>query len=166
MDFNSISSLMKYLNTNILASIQKIGNEIKGVLKNTVNKEWYQRPDFDVGNSQYLRTMQLLDSITLSPVVSSGNTYTIQIYYDTSLITPMDGTDKYPWTKHKSIVNGSSSSEQLPYYIEFGNGDSSIYSYEGVHPVQKTIDWAKEDRYLLYRFKELLESKGFVCVMG
>lgn len=162
----NFSQIDGILHKHILDIIRKVGKEIQGVLKNEVNKSWYKRAGFDASKSQYDRTMQLLNSISLAPVIVTGNTYSVKIYYDTSKIVPMDGTQGKPWTRHKSVVDGSSSNEALPYYIENGNGDSSIYQYNGVHPVANVKNWIYDDKYILHRFKELLQDRGFKCIIG
>lgn len=161
---SSMSELNKILHLQVIEILKKVGKEIQGVLRDEVDKAWYNRSGFDFDNSQYERTMQLLESISLSPLEVTGNQYQVKIYYDTSKIIPMYGTDSKPWSRHQSVIDGRSSAEALPYYIEYGNGDSSIYQYEGVHPVQNVIDWERSDKYVLHRFKELLEDKGFKCI--
>lgn len=162
--FNSLDQLFKALQVDIMQILQKTGNEIKGVLRQTIQRDWYNRPDYNASTTQYLRTLQLLDSISMKPVQTNGNTFSVEIYYDTSKIIPMDGTDQYPWTRHKSIIDSASSAEALPYYIEYGNGDSPIYQYEGVHPVQTVYEWERDDKYVLNRFKELLRDKGYIVI--
>jgi hypothetical protein len=157
---SSLSELNKIIELAIIQNIQKIGEEIKGVLRHFVQENWYNR---SYEPQQYERTFQLIDSLTVSPVKINGNEYSVQIYYDTDKILPMDGTSDKPWTRHKSIVTQTPSGVYLPLWIEEGQ-DSSIFSFEGVHPVQDTIDWVEEDKYLLNRMKELLEKKGFKCI--
>lgn len=159
---NSWSELEKILHKQIIEILNKIGTEIKGVLRDELNKSWYQSHE----PSSYERSFQLLESISLSPLTVTGNEYSVQIYYDTSKIIPMDGTMNKPWTRHKSIVDDRSSAEALPYYIESGNGNSPIYQFEGVSPVENVLEWQEEDKYVLHRFKELLEDKGYKCVIG
>jgi hypothetical protein len=66
-------------------------------------------------------------------------------------------------TDGDSEYQGMSYGELLPIWIEEGQ-HSSIHSYTGIHMVERTIDWIKEDRYLKTRMKELLELKGYKCI--
>jgi len=137
--------------------VGKIGKESFDMLYKEIEVEWYNRR---FTPQQYDRTMQLLHSLTYTPVIKNKNEWYVKIYYDTDKIIPMDGTVDKPWTRHKSIVDNESSAEALPYYIEYGNGDSPIYQYEGVSPVGNVKGRLIEDNYVLERFKEILALKG------
>jgi hypothetical protein len=159
-EFRDIKSLNAYIERQYIENfLATVGKEAFEILYHEVEVNWYGR----MTPTDYDRTMQLLHSITCSPVKKINGEYQVRIYYDTDKIIPMDGTDGYPWTRHKSIIDGESSAEALPYYIEFGNGDSPIYQYEGTHPVQTTYDQLVQDSHLLVRFKELFEKRGIRC---
>jgi hypothetical protein len=159
--FDSISELMKHLETCVLLDTQKIGNEIKNVLRNNVRVLWYERNGMNWTPQDYERSWQLIDSITCTQVVKKGNTYNVTIFFDTDKIIPMYGTDDNPWTRHMSIVDYSDVSEAIPLWMEEGNNNSSIYSYEGTYPVRETKEWIKDDDYIRERLKELLEKQGY-----
>jgi hypothetical protein len=158
--FTTWDSLFKYLEEQVEVNIQKIGEEIKGVLRNNVRLLWYER---DFTPQYYTRTYELIDSITCRKAKKTAiGTYEVEIYFDTDKINPYP-SENGEWSKHESITDGSNVSQYIPQYIEEGQ-NSSIYSYEGVHPVRETVDWEKDDRYLKNRMKELLEDKGFICI--
>jgi hypothetical protein len=159
-DFKSIKELNKYIEKKYIEEfIKKIGKEVYEILYHEVQTEWYQRNGVIWTPSDYERSMQLLQSVTCSPVFKNGSEYSVKIYYDTDKIQPMYGTDDKPWTRHMSVVDYSDVSEAIPYYIEYGN-NSSIYEYQGVHPVKNVLEQLDEDKHLLTRFKELFELKG------
>jgi len=159
-EFKFIKAMNEYIESKYIADFLAIvGKEAFEILYHEVEVNWYGR----MTPTDYDRTMQLLHSITVSPVKKVGGEYQVKIYYDTDKIIPMDGTSEYPWTRHKSIVDGESSAEALPFFIEYGNGDSPIYQYKGSHPVQTTYQQLVDDSHLLVRFKELFQRKGIKC---
>lgn len=161
-EFRTIKEMNQWIEkTYMVDFMNRIGEEIKGMLRSEVDALWYRRA---FTPQQYERTYQLLESISLSPVKKTNGEYWCKIYYDTDKIIPMDGTETMPWTRHKSIVDGESSAEAIPAFIEYGNGDSPIYQYDGVHPVQNVRERLHEDNHLLTRFKELFELKGIRCI--
>lgn len=160
-DFKSIKELNKYIEKKYIEEfIKKIGKEVYEILYHEVQTEWYQRNGVNWSPSDYERTLQLLSSITISPIFKKNGGYFVKIYYDTDKIHPMLGTDEKPWTRHMSVTKKEDVSEAIPHWIEEGNNNSSIYAYEGVHPVKNTLEQLDEDKHLLTRFKELFELKG------
>ena len=159
--FSDFNSLIKHLENNILIDVQKIGEEVKTVLKNNVRVLWYERNGTGWTPQDYERSFQLINSITCKKAIKVGNKYQVEIYFDTDKIQPMYGTDDKPWTRHMSITDFEDVSEAIPLWIEEGNNNSPIYSYEGVHPVQTTIDNLKSDNYIKERLRELLKTQGY-----
>jgi hypothetical protein len=158
--FRNFAELIKHLENNILIDIQKIGEEVKNILRNNVRVLWYERNGMNWSPRDYERSWQLIDSITCKKALKVGDKYQVEIFFDTDKIQPMYGTDDKPWTRHMSIVDNHSVADAIPYYIEYGN-NSPIYEYEGVHPVETTITDLKSDDYIKERLKELLEKQGY-----
>ncbi|MDD4779013.1 MAG: hypothetical protein PHT02_00220 [Tissierellia bacterium] len=159
-----INKFMKQIEESVIVDLNKIGEEVKGVLRNNVRVLWYERNGMNWEPQDYERTYQLIDSITCKKVIKIGNKYQVEIFFDTDKIQPMYGTDDKHWTRHMSVVNYSDVSEAIPLWIEEGNNNSRIYSYEGVHPVQETKEWIKNDNYIKERLKELLEMQGYKVI--
>jgi hypothetical protein len=159
--FSDFNALIKHLENNIVLDIQKIGEEVKNVLRNNVRVLWYERNGMNWTPQDYERTWQLIDSISVSKAIKLGNKYQVEVYYDTDKIVPMYGTEDKPWTRHMSITDFSDVSEAIPFWVEEGNNNSPIYSYEGVYPVKTTIEDLKSDDYIKTRLKELLEMQGY-----
>jgi len=162
--FNNWNSLVKYIESNIVISLEKIGEEIKSVLRHELLTTWYQTytPQY------YERTNMLIDSITVSKAKKVLGGYEVEIYFDESKILPMP-SDKGMFPAHMNITDGAnmyggmSYGELLPLWIEKGQR-SKIHSYTGVHMVERTVNWVKEDNYLKTRMIEILQNKGFLCV--
>lgn len=158
--FTNLSDLFKYIEKEIPINLEKIGEEVKSVLRNNVRLLWYGR---SFTPTHYTRTMEYIDSISLKKAKKVGDSWQVEIYFDTDKINPYPA-ENGEWSKHESITNGEDMSAAIPYFIEFGNnpnGKNPIYEYEGVRPVGETIDWIKEDNYLRNRMIELLEMKGY-----
>jgi hypothetical protein len=162
--FSDYNALIKHLENNILSDIQKIGEEVKGILRNNVRVLWYERNGMNWSPQDYERSFQLIESITCRKAIKTGNKYEVEIFFDTNKIIPMYGTDDKPWTRHMSVVDYTDVSEAIPLWIEEGNNNSSIYSYDGVHPVQTTKQDLKDDNYIKERLKELLEMQGYKVI--
>ena len=155
-EFKSISAALAYLETHVVISLERIGEELKGVLRNNVRLLWYER---DYTPTHYTRTYELIDSITVSKAKKVGNGYEVMIYFDTDKINPYPASDG-EWSKHQSITTGTDVSVYIPLWADQGQ-NSPLFSYEGVGFMKETIDWIKEDEYLKNRMIELLVMKGF-----
>lgn len=158
--FDSISALMKHLESQMVVNLEKIGEEIKGWLRNNVRLLWYER---DFTPSAYTRTMELINCLSIRKAKKIGNgQYQVEIFFDTDQMNtyPASGGE---WSKHESITTGTDVRLMLPLWIEEGQ-NSPLFSYDGVHPVQTTIDEIEQDKYLKNRMMELLEKQGWKCM--
>lgn len=157
--FNTIEELMIYLQNKIPVNLELIAEEVKGILRDNVQTLWYDRP---YNPTNYIRTMEYINSISCSNAkkISNGN-YEVKIYFATDLIQPHTNNSN-EWNQHASIY-GEDVSAQIPYYIEEGN-NSSLYSYEGVHPVKITEKWLKDNDFVRRRMIELLGKYGFTII--
>lgn len=151
---------MKHLESQMVLNLAKIGEEVKGWLRNNVHLLWYNRP-FTPQN--YDRTFELIECLSVRPVKKTGNgQYQVEIYFDT------DKMNTYPaengqWSKHESITTGTDVRLFIPLWIEEGQ-NSPLYSFDGVHPVETTISEVEQDHYIKNRMMELLRDKGYKCV--
>jgi hypothetical protein len=164
--FTSIKTLFKYIEPIIQYNLEKIAGEIKDVLKNTVQIDWYNSHT----PKNYERTNQLIDSISVTKAEKINGGYRVEIYFDESKILPQPSTKEGYFPAHMNITDGEnyfdgkSYGELLPQWIEYGQ-NSSIHSYEGVRPVGQTRDWVEEDKYIKNRLAELLENKGYSVII-
>jgi hypothetical protein len=158
--FNNPDSLMKHLESQMVNNLQKIGDEVKSWLRNNVRLLWYER---DFTPQAYTRTMELIECISVRPVKKTGNgQYQVEIFFDTDKMNTYPASDG-EWSKHESITTGTDVRLMIPSFIEWGQ-DSPLFSYAGVHPVEITISEIEQDKYIITRMRELLESKGYKCV--
>jgi hypothetical protein len=160
--FDNYNLLVKYLENNILLDMQKIGEEVKNVLRNNVRVLFYERNGMNWTPEDYTRTYELIDSLTVTPVKKIGNKYEVSVYFDDSKINPYKVAGE--WSAHESVVTGADISQNLPFYMEYGN-QSPLYSYKPTSPpVETTIQELKDDNYIKERLKELLEMQGYKVI--
>lgn len=103
--------------------------------KDMIKREVYEegRLKADKSNEYYHRTGQFLESLELkwtSPL-------SVELYYNADKILPSMMLQRMQFNRHASF-SGQDVSMFIPTFIEEGNGDSSIHSYEGLG-IQKRI---------------------------
>jgi len=157
MSFDNLSDLFAFLEENIPINLEIIGEEVKQILRDNVQQLWYGRP---YTPTHYTRTMEYINSLQCSKVKKVGNAYEVEVYFAIDLIFPHPAENR-EWSKHESIIDGEDVSAVIPYYIEYGN-NSSLFKYEGVHPMEITTNWLEETNYLKNRMLELLKTHGFI----
>ena len=81
--FKNWDELLKYCENNIVISLETIGEEVKKILRNNVQKLWYER---NYEPTHYTRTYELIDSITVSKARKIDNGYEVVVYFDTDKI--------------------------------------------------------------------------------
>lgn len=152
---NSIESLLNQIKKDMRPSLRQVGERIRTELRQYVLENWYNsRPTTEF----YDRTMQLINSITVSQIIETGNTMNIQVYFDSSKIIATV-TEDGKWNQHASI-HGEDVSESIPYYIEEGN-KSPLYSYDGIHSVENIIELCRQSNIPLQEMITYLSSKGY-----
>ena len=164
-EFKDYKSLFKYIEATLPINLEIIGEEVKTILKDNIEKLWYGR---SYTPKNYTRTMEYLNSVQCSKVRKIGGGYEIEIYFATDLILPHN-YDNGEWPQHESITNGEDMSPAIPYFIEYGNnpgGKNPIFEYEGVRPVGVTKDWLSDTDYVKKRIVSLLGSHGFNVVVN
>ena len=157
--FKTIDAALKYIELQIPINLEKIGEELRDVLRNNVRLLWYGR---GYTPTHYTRTYELIDSLSVTKAKKVGNAWEVMIYFDTDKIHPYPA-ENGEWSKHQSITNGQNVAEWIPYWTNFGQ-DSPLFSYDGVGFLEETLRWESDDKYVRNRMKELLEDKGFTCI--
>lgn len=155
-EFKDMNSLLKYIELNLPINLEKIGEEVKNVLRENVENLWYGR---NYTPTHYTRTMEYIDSIQCSKARKIGGGYQIEIYFASDLILP-HSPNGGEWGQHESVY-GEDVSSAIPYYIEYGN-NSPLFSYDGVRPVGVTKDWLNDTDYVKKRMRELLSKYGYI----
>lgn len=159
--FSNWDDLMRHLESQMVINLEKIGEEIKNVLRFNIKQLWYDR----YTPTNYERTYEVIDSLRCSKAKKvNNNTYEVIIYFDFSQIRPYS-TASGSWNKHMSLdgsteYGGKTIGEWLVTWIETGQ-DSPYFSWRGVYPIETTKQWVQDDLYLLNRMKELLGKQGY-----
>lgn len=153
----SFKQLEQVLLQSIAIGVEEIGKQIKEMLRKNVQELWYER---SYTPTNYTRTFELIDSITVTDVERVPDGYQVVIYFDTDKINPYPPAQEGEWPRHQSITDGADVSAYIPQWIEFGQ-NSPLFSYEGVHAMQKTKEEVVDDDWIKKRIKDLLGVKGF-----
>lgn len=151
--FNNLKSLENYLMKNNKDVLKLIGLQIEKEMKDFIMRELYQK----YNPSDYSRTYEYINSLTVSQVYENKDGYEIEIFFDSDKINAREVSDRY-WNQHMS-VDGSDFAEFLPYAIEYGTS-GSLYDRKGIKVVETTINELKNGD-LIKKAINILKSKGF-----
>ena len=153
--FKSIVQLQKYAEEQAHKALEKVANEVLEEWKALVKKRVYEENILkaDPSNNFYERTNQLLDSLELKWI----NPLLVELSYNTEKILPSMMLDRHSFNRHTSF-SGEDWSDVIPYFIEMGNGNSRIYSYEGIHAFDDMIKMLKQSFSI--RLKQALRQQG------
>jgi len=152
--------LADYLDNSIKQCLPIIANKVSKILKRFVKERWYNthKP------THYRRTLEVLNSITVSEVQQVGNGYQVLVYFDPSKINNVL-TDIKGYFNHHMSIDGSSTwsgmnlAELVPLFMDQGQS-SKIRPYSGVHFMQATIDEVKSSQIDVNVLKRRLRSQG------
>ncbi len=158
MDIRSFSQLDQVLNQNIALLVKEIGEHIKDMLRKNVDELWYKR---GYTPTHYTRTFQLINSITVTDVKKVPEGYQVVIFFDPDKIHPHPPAKPREWPRHQSVTDGADVSFYIPWWVEFGQ-KSPLFSYEGVHAMEKTKEEVIDDEWIKQRIKEVLGVRGFI----
>ena len=115
--FSTLSGLFTYVEKSIEEVLNnEVSTKGKELLKKSMQEKIYSRPV-----NSYPRTEELLNSSD-SSFESHGNIKLLNIFNNTS--------GSFMPSGHPSWVDGSNQNENIPLWLEFGNGDA-IYPYSG-----------------------------------
>lgn len=157
--FNNLNKLFSHINKQIEKSMTGVGEEARKILSDYMEREWYN----SYSPSNYERSWELLNSISVSSPKKISNTWQVEIYFDTTKIHPYSTPDG-EWNKHMSLngdtsYNGKSISEWLIEWIEYGQ-NSPIYSWDGVHMISYTKAELMFTKKHLNRIMDELQKQG------
>lgn len=165
-DINTWSGLEKALQKQIQLSMVKVGETIKQVLKDNLQRMYYSEHT----PHQYQRTMQVLDSIRVDNIRQDNNSYSAIIYFDTDSISPafnIYDRGPYQFNTHMSVggetsYSGKTIGELLVGWMEEGQ-NSPLFSYDGAGFIAETKRFAREDA--VEELNSALRSRGINSVV-
>lgn len=139
MSFTNSASLHKAMKEMVLKQmVEKIGEDVKYLIKAYMEECFYGQ----YSPSSYIRTFQLLDSVTTSKVRETANGYEITVYLDIDSIEYKDGhEEEIVWLSSQGFHGSSNIYEQGEFWneamVELNNG------------------------YIVNKFGEYLKAKGW-----
>ena len=166
--FKSLKEVEKYIQKIANQNLEVIGEHVKSILKKIILDDLYRAYD----PSEYERTNQFLEAVTVSGVKTKGNISEIEIYVDPDKLFPVQ-REKSEWSSYMSSLGknygdtsyGSMSiSEWVVHWMEFGN--RSPYSREPIEMYKKTRERLEDDHYIYNTMKSRFEDAGFKVVGG
>lgn len=145
----NISGLEEAMKKKAHDSLAEVAETVLEEWKMRVKQRVYEQGKLKANpnNNYYERTNQLLESLELQWI----DPLTVTIGYNTEKILPSMMLNKYTFNRHTSF-SGEDYSNVIPYFIECGNGNSNIHSYEGIHAMEEVI------KILNVRFNEMLSK--------
>ncbi len=156
--FGSTQDLQKHIQQITLTKIKSyLMNIVANVLKDYVNELVYEAND----PSDYERTYELLNSITISDFKKVGNTYKIKVFFDNDKINTYITNDG-EWNKHADIY-GNSVADELPYYLEYGT-NGSLHDKKPARFTQKTYEYFINTNRHIIELKNRLKQQGIIVV--
>ena len=127
--FKHIADVEKYTKEQAHKALKEVAEQVfiewKGLVKKRVYDEG--RLKADPSNNYYKRTNQFLECLELKWL----DPLKVVIGYNEEKILPSMMIDRYSFNRHTSF-SGEDFSHLIPTFIEKGNGNSDVYSYEGL----------------------------------
>ncbi|MDF2952365.1 MAG: hypothetical protein K0S18_1948 [Anaerocolumna sp.] len=137
--FRSTQEMINYLKqTTLKQMVEKIGEDIKYLIKAYMEESFYGQ----YNPKYYVRTFQLLESVTTSEVHETANGYEIEIFLDIDSIHYKDGYE-----------------EEIVWLASQGfHGSSNIYE-QGEFWNEAVVEL--QNGYIIKKFGEYLKAKGW-----
>lgn len=168
-EFRSIKELNDYIEKVYLVQfLQKIGEEVKSVLKNFILNDLYGT----YTPHEYTRSMDFLNAVECKPVRKVGDSYEVEIFINPDKFGTDSDIDDGGWLHHTSSLGefrgdtsygNKSISEWIIYWFETGD-NSSPFSRGKIGMFESTRQWIRDDNYIKVRMQELFSGKGIICV--
>lgn len=147
----SVDELNSYVRLYVLRVIQDIADEVREDVYKDVRQEYNDSiRRISLSNKdeyfQYEHTFDVLESISQPKAKLVGKTIEVEIYYDSSKITPFLNKNNY-WNSHMDIIqqttwNGASIPEMIPVWLERGT-ESGLAPREGWGIMEKWCQMLK-----------------------
>ncbi len=160
--FKDLNEYYKYLEFKTIAVLEEIGNETLDELKLKLKSRLY-----DFAPKMYIRTGELMESLTCTKVFKDNGFLCIKIFYDTdkiisySSLSNLQGEWTYGsvWGQHTDIY-GNDVSNYIPLWIEEGTSanNGNFFPRKGVNSISEEVEWLRNNFTKL--FKEKLKKRG------
>lgn len=139
----------------IRLSLDDIGKDVMARLKYNVEHSVYSWTP-----AQYVRTRQVLDSISQIKAVRVGGKYVTEVYFDPVKIRLIIYADK--WNAHASFQGkwamGDIAGSNLIAWLEKGTPGNPYFQHEAHGFIKDTLEWIEGEYLTLFRRE--LEKHG------
>lgn len=141
---------MKHIEDKANASLEAVARKVEEEVQKYIQENLY-----DVNSHKYYdRTMQFLNSVDIKPTGANS----VEIYFDTSKITPDKGADGM-WSRHQSITNGDDVSGMIPEFMEKGVS-GSLHDRDGIYSMKNTAEALEKSKLHVDELIKQLALKG------
>jgi hypothetical protein len=152
--FNNLQVAYEFIKNNVKNSFEDLSKEIYRVIQLYIEERQY-----DWTPKDYIRTMEYLNSLTISEIKSNGNGYSVEIYFDTNKIIPH--TVEGNWNQHEDFW-GNPTSEFIPLWLEEGSPNNPYFQHPGNHAVRDALNEFKNGK-AIRELQMFLKKRGFNC---
>ena len=163
MEFKSLKDMQNYIASQMKEVAKK---ELSKVVFTELKKFVKQNVYSAYNPSQYDRTYQLLNSVTIGELESSGKSIVCSVYFDPNKIKPAFA-DNF-WNQHRSVFDYDTDkkhnapiNEMIPYYMNYGT-DSPVYSHDETLFLEETIK-SLNSGLLRSELIKFLKQRGIVA---
>jgi len=170
---NDLKKLLEFqVGKHIKFALGEVAKKVEQVVKDYVMENWYNA----YTPTQYTRTYEFINSLTISKVEELGNgQYSVVLFFDTNKIYPSapDGIGR--WSRHASITEvewdggtprlNDDVSDWIPYWISEGQ-NSPIYGalhddrFKGIKIPENVKKKVEETSIHLKEISRILRAKG------
>lgn len=133
MDFSSFKAIEQFI---IDSTEEVLANEVSDMAKKAQRDRKKSRFYDTYTPTEYQRTEEFLNANETRMLKRQKNNIWMWLYTPTTL--------QYMPSRHPSIVDGSNQNKNIPYWTQYGNGNSPIFSYAGRDWLNPTVDLINE----------------------
>lgn len=130
----------KKINDIAKKAFEKVCKNYKNKLREYINKEWYQEHK---ESNYYDRTKDFLNCFDLEYDFTQDGEFKCFLYANPEKL--QIHIAKHGKLNAHADIHGKDVRERIPYFIDMGNGDSPIKSYEGIKWVENFQKVANEE---------------------
>lgn len=135
---DSWNDVFKKMTPVVNSVVKEASEQINLLLREYLYDLWYE---INV-NYEYVRTCDLIESISTSDVIGSKSGAIATVFFDSSKLSH-SRIEGNIWGQHESM-DGSPIGYILASWIDKGTSGSPYYNFDGVNYVQATMDNLKE----------------------
>lgn len=149
-ELKDLTQLESLVDTMLIKVLESTARDALNQLKHEVQEKLYKAKD-----PFYVRTNELLESISKTKIQKTYGRFVIMVYYDLDKIYPYERKG-LNWGQHTDFWN-EDVSDFIPLWIEEGTPNNPFYQHEGIGAFEKAKEWASVR--LCYHMKQELTRR-------